>query len=368
MKQKAILLDITDKRDSKETQLARKEELEKLVETHGGAEVVEVFSKKTETDMKLFVRQGLRDEVIMKVRETGATVLVLGNILKPRQIFELSEILRPEGVEVWDRIDLILKIFGHHAESSESNLQIELAKIRHMGPRIFGMGDELAKQGAGKGSRGQGESNTEIMKRHLKRMILNIEAKLEKIEKTKALHRARRLRQHFKTLSLVGYTNAGKSAMMNTLTKKGVSVKDELFRTLDTRIGKIYLPNLHQELCISDTIGFINDLPPVVISAFKSTLSEAVHSDVLLHVVDVSDPRRHEKIKIVDDILEDLEISGKKQILVFNKTDNTDGKFGQARLKKKYYSRNPVFVSAHTKDGIDDLLKKIEEHFKEKTS
>lgn len=361
---KAILLDITDKRDSKDAQLARKLELEKLVETHGGAEVVEVFSKKTETDMRLFVRQGLRDEIIVKARETGAEVLVLGNILKPRQIFELSELLRPEGVEVWDRIDLILKIFGHHAESAESNLQIELAKIRHMGPRIFGMGDELAKQGSGKGSRGQGETNTEIMKRHLKRMQINIIEKLEKIEKTKALHRLRRQRQHFKTLSLVGYTNAGKSAMMNTLTKKGVSVKDELFRTLDTRIGKIYLPNLHQELCISDTIGFINDLPPVVISAFKSTLSEAVHSDVLLHVVDVSDPLRHEKIKIVDDILADLEISGKKQILVFNKTDNTSGKFGQARLKKKYYSRSPVFVSAHTKAGIDTLLTKIEQYFK----
>jgi GTP-binding protein HflX len=362
---KGILLDITDKRESRATQEARIDELTKLVQTHGKVAIAEVFSKKTETDMKLFLREGLRDEVILKCRETNAQVLVLGNILKPRQIFELSEVLRKEGVEVWDRVDLILKIFSHHAQSAEAKLQIELAKIRHMGPRIFGMGDELSRQGGGKGAKGQGETNTEVMKRHLHRERMNIEAKLEKIEKTKSLHRQRRSRQNFKTVSLVGYTNAGKSSLMNTLSKKGVAAEDALFKTLDTRIGKMYLPDLCQEICISDTIGFIDDLPPNLISAFHSTLSEAIESDIILHVVDVSDPRRHEKIRVVDQILEELEIGEdkKKQILVFNKTDIAGEKFGQARLKKKYYSRNPIFLSAKDKTGLNNLQKKIEQFF-----
>lgn len=360
---KAILLDITDKRESKETQESRISELQELTQTYGETSIDEIFSRKTDTDLKLFIRQGLRDEIIMKCREIGAEVLVMGNILKPRQIFELSEILRAEGVEVWDRVDLILKIFSKHAQSAEAKLQIELAKIRHMGPRIFGMGDELSRQGGGKGAKGQGETNTEVMKRHLKRERIQIERKLEKIEKTKTLHRARRSRQNFKTVSLVGYTNAGKSSLMNTLSKKGVAAEDALFKTLDTRIGKMYLPDLCQEICISDTIGFIDDLPPNLISAFRSTLSEAIESDILLHVVDVSDTRIHEKIEVVDAILEELGVSEKKQILVFNKRDKVSEKFGQARLKKKYYTRHPIFMSAHKKTGIDQLQKKIEQFF-----
>ncbi len=357
---KAILLDITEKRESKETQEARIQELQNLAETEGTTDIQEIFSRKTDTDLKLFIRQGLRDEIILKCRERQAEILIIGNILKPRQIFELSEILQKEGVEVWDRVDLILKIFSKHAQSAEAKLQIELAKIRHMGPRIFGMGDELSRQGGGKGAKGQGETNTEVMKRHLKRERLNIEEKLEKIEKTKKLHRERRIRQNFKAVSLVGYTNAGKSSLMNILSKKGVEAENTLFKTLDTRIGKIYLPNIHQEVCISDTIGFIDDLPPNLISAFSSTLSEAVESDILFHVVDVSDSRYHEKIKVVDTILQELGISKKKQILVCNKVDLAGKKFGKVQIKKQYAERNPVFISTETKEGIDQLQKKIE--------
>lgn len=359
---KAIVIDITEKRSAKGEREARMAELQSLVKTYGNIEVVASLSKKTKTDLKLYLREGLREEAMMECKKYGVDTIILGNILKPRQIYELSEYFKEEKVEIWDRIDLILKIFSQHAQSSEAKLQIKLAKLKHMGPRIFGLGgEELSKQGGGIGAKGQGESNTEIMKRHLRREKKHTIEKIEKLEKTQSLQRKNRKRRFGETVSLVGYTNAGKSSLMNTLSKKGVETEDALFKTLDTRIGKMFLPQLQKEIFLSDTIGFMGDLPPDLIDAFRSTLSEAVESDILLHVVDLSDPRRLEKMAVVDEILEQLDLSNKKQIIVFNKIDQAGERFGKARLRRKFKGKNFVFCSAHTKQGLDQLQWKIGE-------
>jgi len=355
--QKALLIDISPPQITSDEDLAeRKYELQSLVRTYGKFTISDIWIRKAEPNLKLFLRKGLLDEAINYCKEHKIDQIILGNILKPRQIWELSELLREQEVIVWDRVDCILQIFSLHAHSSEAKLQIRLAKIRHMGPRIFGMGDELSRQGGGGNTtRGQGETNTEIMKRHLRKEAQNIEKKLEKVRRTKSLHRQNRKRQGKETVALVGYTNSGKSTIMNRVSKKGVEVKDALFQTLDTRIGKMFLPKTYREIFISDTIGFISDLPPQLIAAFQSTLSESMHADLLLHVVDVSDNRWEEKIEIVDDILEQLKISDKEQILVFNKIDLASKRFGKIKITQKYADRNPIFISAYENINCDDL-------------
>ncbi|MEI7511069.1 MAG: GTPase HflX [Candidatus Peregrinibacteria bacterium] len=355
VKPNALLFDLTDSHTTPLDRAFRMEELASLVETLGSVSVVGKISRRAKIDLKTFVTSNTITELLVEAKEKEVKTIIFGNVMKPRQIYELSEIFRPAKIEVWDKIDLILKIFSLHAQSSEAKLQIELAKIRHMGPRIFGMGDELSRQGGGARGRGIGETNTEVMKRHLRREELSIVEKLKKAEDTKALQRERRKRDNFLTVALVGYTNAGKSFLMNRLSKKGVNVKDALFETLDTRIGKIYLPMVQKEVLVSDTIGFIADLPPHLISAFRSTLSESVHADILLHIVDVSDPRRTEKIKVVDEILSTLGIAEKPQILIFNKTDKAKKRFGKTVLAKEYKLRTPLFCSAQTGEGLEEI-------------
>jgi GTPase len=346
----------------------RMSELKSLVDTFGDANITGMIQKHNTLDYHTFLTKGSLDEVLQIAKERGADLLILGNILKPRQIFELSELLRKEKIQVWDRIDLILNIFSLHAKSAEAKLQIDLAKIRHMGPRIYGMGSELSQQGAGIGTRGIGETNTEIMRRHLQKDEERILKNLEKISKVREGQRLRRKKYGFQNVAIIGYTNAGKSTLMNALTRKGVLIEDALFATLDTRIGKLFFPALQENILFSDTIGFIADLPPSLIAAFRSTLSEAIHADLLLHVVDVDDPRREEKIQIVDQIITDLKIENIPQILVFNKIDSAKKRFGKIALSKKYLSRTPVFLSAQDKNGLDELKEKIEKSIKKNTS
>lgn len=226
-------------------------------------------------------------------------------------------------------MDLILKIFERHAVSTEARLQIELASIKHMGPRIFGMGMELSRQGGGTGGaggragRGIGETNTERMKRHLKEHEFRLRKKLEEYKNVRSLHRQGRLRKGLNTVGIVGYTNAGKSSLMQRLTGKDAYVADKLFATLGTQVGKMYLATEDgrgKEILINDTIGFIRDLPPELIDAFSSTLEDSIHAQVLIHLIDASDPLVVEKIQIVDEILEQIGADQKK-LYVFNKMD-----------------------------------------------
>ena len=337
-------------------------ELTSLLKTFGGILVVKMIQRRQTPDYKTYVGTGKVDELIEIARTEKAELLVVNNLMKPGQVYNLQERFRKakSTAAVWDRVDLILKIFDKHATTAEAKLQIKLAALKHMGPRIYGMGFEMMQQKGGTSTRGgQGETNTELMKRHVFKEEQHVRKELEKVATSRAGHRARRERLGFKTVSVVGYTNAGKSSLTNALTQKGAHVADALFATLDTRVGKIWYPDESgsgkgRELLVSDTIGFIQDLPPELIDAFRSTLDETVDADLLLHVIDVSDKDFVEKIAEVEGILSQLNVGHIPQIYVFNKTDKAK-RFSKAALTKTYKAFTPAFVSAVTGDGIKEL-------------
>ncbi|MEK7085910.1 MAG: GTPase HflX [Patescibacteria group bacterium] len=409
-KLKAILIDVVTPEISKEEAMKRLMELENLVNTYGGIVVVKAIQKRGIPDYETYIGKGKVQEIFQLAQEKEAQILVINNILKPKQIFNLDESLRKANMKTWDRIDLILKIFDKHAKTTEAKLQIELASIRHIGPRIYGMGIELSQQTGAVGLRsGQGETNIELMKRHLKKQELNIIEKLKHYELINQGHRDRRRRQNFKTVAIVGYTNAGKSSLLNALTGKDVYIADELFATLDTRVGKLYIQPAQKpeeqykyvpgkEVMISDTIGFIQNLPPELIQAFKSTLAETIESDLILHIIDINDPDLHQKTEVVEEILDQLGLHDKPKLYVFNKVDLlahrivfeekeikressilkagaytahllgwTDNKKHKAAakkvvsLKRKYKEFSPLFVSAAEKINMDKLIKAIDE-------
>lgn len=352
---RAILLDVIPPRMDKEVAARRLMELESLTKTYGGVIVVSVVQKRSLPDYKTYVGSGKLDELIELAKKEKAEILIINNLLKPKQMFTVGEKLRPHKMMVWDRIDLILKIFQKHAQTAEAKLQIKLAAIHHMGPRIFGMGMEMMQQAGGTGTRGgQGETNTEIMKRHLFDQERRIKKDLEAAARSRKVHRERRDRLGMKTVSIVGYTNAGKSSLLNALTKKGAYVADALFATLDTRVSKLWLPQTETEILLSDTIGFIQDLPPDLVSAFRSTLDETVDADILLHVIDIGDPFMAEKIDEVEAILKSLGVDKTPTIYVFNKMDTIKNR-SHDWLVERFADKTPVFVSAATGQGLEDL-------------
>ncbi len=373
---KTIIIDIAPPWLSEAELDHRMDELESLVSTYGGVTIVKRVQKRTSPDYRTFIGSGKLDEIIAEWWELWAELLIIWNIMKPAQVWNVNEHIRKSKskMQAWDRIDLILKIFALHAVSPESKLQIELAAIKHMWPRIYGMGMELSRQwGGSKNAKWQGETNTEIMKRHLKEKEFIILKKLESYGRTRALQRESRKRKWFVTVGIVGYTNAWKSSLFNTLTKKWVLAEDKLFATLGTSVWKVWI-NLHEEntdsstykaewfeLLINDTIGFIRDLPPELISAFTSTLEDSVESDLLLHVIDSNDEWIDEKISIVDATLESIEAT-QPRLYIFNKIDGLDKKKRKV-LEKKYRELSPVFVSAMTAEGIDVLKERLKDHF-----
>ena len=335
--------------------------MENLVRTFGGLVIVKTLQKRQIPDYKTFIGKGKIEELETECKSKGIDLIIFNNNLKALQLFNMEEIFRKHKVKVWDRIDLILKIFEKHAVTEESRLQIELAALRHMGPRIFGMGMQLSRQAGGIGTRGVGETNIEIMKRHLRTLESKINEKLKTINKKHSLHRDSRTRKNLKTVAIVGYTNAGKSQLLNALTKKGVKVKDALFATLDTRIGDLYLPKSRKICLVSDTIGFLQNLPPNLIDSFKSTLDQTIHADLLLHVIDYKDPLRDKKIMIVDEILKDLGVENTPEILVCNKIDIC-WKLEEREFKKKHGENTVVFISALKRINLDKLVDAIEKN------
>ncbi len=364
---RVFLVDIITKDVSPELQEDRMRELENLVETYGGLVVLKKFQKKDQPDYKTFIGKGKLEEIIEDMRRLNANILIVGNVLKPSQIYHLNELLRPINAEARDRMDIILKIFGKHAESMESRLQIELTAIRHMGPRIYGMGLELSKQGGNSGwgkwaMRGIGETNTEIMKRHLKEKVRKIEKELEQYGRMRKLHREGRLRKGMPTIGIVGYTNTGKSSLLNVMTKKNILAENKLFATLGTHVGKLYImknPETGEgkEVLLNDTIWFIRDLPPKLIKAFSSTLEDSIESQLLLHIIDASDPFIDEKIEIVNHILDNIGAK-QKRIMVFNKIDMLD-KHQLEEIKKHFPQEENVWISVKNSIGLNELKKVI---------
>ncbi len=358
-KQKAFLIDLVSPRTSKEQALGRLEELEELVNTFGGLVIVKQWQKRFSPHAKTYLGTGKVEQLGQEAKELGATIVIINAQLKPRQIYEINEELRPHGIVAWDRVDLILKIFAKHAKTTEARLEIELASIHHMGPRIFGMGMELSRQGGGIGGVGVGETNTERMKRHLKEKQRRLKEKLEQYERGRNLQREGRRRKNLKSVALVGYTNAGKTSLLNALTGSKEYVADALFATLDTRIGQLFLPTKRESALVSDTIGFIKELPPELIKAFTSTLSETIEADLLLHVIDGADQNVLDHIDVVDDILSRINANKIPQILVVNKIDKMSERV-KARLSKVLEEKKVVWISVKDRLGLDELISEIE--------
>lgn len=359
---KAILVDCVPLEMTQDEAKFRLEEAESLIKTYGGVVLLKTYQKKIAPVYKTYIGAGKLEELKNEGLRLGANILIINNELKPMQTYNLSEMLRKYNIQVWDRIDLILKIFQKHAETKEAQLEIELASLRHMGPRIYGMGMQLSRQGGGIGGRGIGETNIEIMKRHIAEHIRKIERDLKKAQANRELHRAARRRKNFLTVGIVGYTNVGKSSLLNALTGKGAYAANELFATLDTRVAKLYLPESQQQVLLTDTIGFIQDLPPDLIKSFQSTLDETIEADLLLHVIDLNDQRWEYKISIVNEVLGNLGAIHKPIIYVFNKIDLLPPDYDFAPVKEKYSRFHPCFTSTTTHQGLDQLKKTIQEN------
>jgi len=335
-------------------------ELWNLAQSMGDAMVVDLIIQKGPAFSATYIGPGKAREVAEYLTHNNIDVVTLNGILTPNQKFNLTKMywdINPK-IEVWDRVDLILAIFSRHAHTTEAKLQIEVARMRHMGPSIFGMGMILSRQAGGIGTRGIGETNTELMKRHWKREIKRVTDAIEKLTDNRRRQIENRKNMGLQTISIVGYTNAGKTTLFNLLTHKKNLVENALFATLDSAVGKIYIPELSRTVVVSDTIGFIKDLPPELIEAFNSTLLESVTADVVLHVVDASDKDIFEKIDVVEEILESLTIPEEKVILVFNKIDAVPS-LDRQKIIERVAPYPYVFLSAETGEGVNELLSTI---------
>lgn len=345
---------------NKEKMLANFEELQSLVHTYGGVVYAATTQNSTRADNATFIGSGKAQEVADTIATEKIDIVVINATIKPGQIYTLKKIFERSNpkITVWDRVDLILQIFSKHAQTAEAKLQIKLAIMRHMGPRIYGMGMELSQQAGGIGTRGIGETNTEIMRRHFRGEIRNVNKQLLKVTRTKQQQITQRKNHGIQTVSIIGYTNAGKSTLFNKLTGGKNLVDDALFVTLGSNVSKIYLSGIKKEVFVTDTIGFIQNLPHQLIEAFKSTLMETTQADLLLHVIDASDPWMHDKIKVVEGILKELNVDIKNQIYVFNKMDKAK-ELNRTDLSNWYSAFHPQFIVAKTGEGCDKLIEEI---------
>lgn len=345
----------------KEKMISNFEELESLVTTYGGRVYAATTQNSTRADSATFIGSGKAQEVADTIAAEKIDIVVINATIKPGQIYTLKKIFERSNpnITVWDRVDLILQIFAKHAQTAEAKLQIKLAIMRHMGPRIYGMGMELSQQAGGIGTRGIGETNTEIMRRHFRMEIRNVNKQLQKIIQTKQQQITHRKSHGLQTISIIGYTNSGKSTLFNKLTGGKNMVDNALFVTLASNVSKIYLSTVKKEVFVTDTIGFIQNLPHQLIEAFKSTLMETTQADLLLHVIDASDPWMHDRIKVVEGILRELKVDTKNQIYVFNKMDKAK-ELNRTDLSNWYSLFHPQFIVAKTGEGCNKLINEIQ--------
>lgn len=322
------------------------DELEELAETAGAEVVGRMSQKRDKPDSGTFLGNGRLEELGDFCKNNEVDLVIADSELAPAQ---LRNIEKATDVRVIDRTTLILDIFAERARSNEGKLQVELAQLRYSLPRLMGQGTKLSRLGGGIGTRGPGETKLESDRRHIRRRIKALEDEFDALEKRRSLARARREKDGVETVVIVGYTNAGKSTLMNTLTEAGVLAQDKLFATLDPTSRALVLPDGRRVMLI-DTVGFIRRLPHHLVEAFKSTLEEAVCAKVILNVCDASDPECAEHLKVTNDLLEELGCSGKPIIPVFNKCDLPQADEAAMRLP------GAVNISALEGKGLDELL------------
>lgn len=354
-----MLIGLSNPFKSKEDMFANFEEVESLVKTFGGTVYAAIVQNKTRGSLDTLIGPGKVEEARKEIAEKKIDIVVVNDTIKPGQTHNLLlnfQKVNPK-ILVWDRVSLILEIFSKHARTSEAKLQIRFAKMKQMGPRIYGMGMEMSNQAAGIGARGVGETNTELMLRHWQSEKKKIQEELTVISKRKKDQINHRRKSGLFTISLVGYTNAGKTTLFNRLTGLNDLVANALFATLDSTVNKFYLRGLDDEVYLSDTIGFIKDLPPQLIDAFKSTLLETVNADLVLHVIDSADPRMEEKIITVEEIFGEIGIKKENVMYVFNKVENNN--LDKEKISDEFKEFTPAFISAKTGYGIFNFLNLI---------
>ena len=324
------------------------EELADLLETAGGVCVGTVFQNKDAPDPRTFIGEGKAAEVKELVGAMGADMVVVDNPLSPSQQRVLSEEL---GVQVLDRAALILDIFAQRARTREGRLQVELAQYQYLLPRLLGMWTHLERQEGAIGTRGPGETQLETDRRHIRRKIQKLREELEQVRRVRATQRERRIKNEVPVVAIVGYTNAGKSTLLNRLTGADIPANNRLFDTLDTTTRTLEISDTCTVL-LSDTVGFIRKLPHHLVEAFKATLEELSYADLLLHVIDASNPLWREQAAVVEQLIVELGAEQTPRIDVFNKCDKFTGDILP-------HGADIVSISAKTGQGLDELLKKI---------
>lgn len=335
------------------------EELVRLCETAGAQVVAEIIQKRTKPDPAYYIGKGKAEELAGLVIEKEANLVVVDEELSPSQTRNLEEVL---DVRVIDRTALILDIFARRARTREGKLQVELAQLNYLLPRLTGRGKILSRLAGGIGTRGPGETKLEVDRRVIRKRISDLNKEIESIKKQRALQRRAREKVPYPVVSLVGYTNAGKSTLLNALTDSYVFTEDKLFATLDPTTRKIVIPG-NQTILLTDTVGFIQKLPPHLVAAFRATLEEVQEADLLLHVVDFSHPDMEVQMMAVHEVMEDLGVTEKPIIFVFNKIDLINDPIALKRLKINY--PESVAVSAKKGLNLEVLLEKIASMLKE---
>ena len=329
-------------------------ELAALVDTAGRQAVGTILQSRDKPEHHRFIGEGKVEEVKRMVENSDATMVIFDNDLSPSQIRVLTELC---GVQVLDRSGLILDIFAQRAKTKEGCLQVELAQYQYLLPRLVGMWTHLERQAgtSGKGpigSKGPGETQLETDRRHIHRKIDKLKAELEEVRRVRGTQRQRRMKNEIPVVAIVGYTNAGKSTLLNAITGAGIPANDRLFDTLDTTTRLLTVSDT-LDVVISDTVGFIRKLPHQLVEAFKATLEELEYADLLLHVIDVSNPEWREQARIVDELIRELGAEGIPCIRVYNKCD-------AAFTAQQEREKDAVYISAKTGEGIPALLEAVD--------
>ena len=351
VEEKVILVGVsTDDHDDTQKSL---DELEELVATAGAVAVGRVVQNLDQIHPGTYVGKGKLEEIKELLWETGATGIICDDELSPIQLGNMEDAL---DTKVMDRTLIILDIFAGRASTNEGKIQVELAQLKYRQSRLTGLGKSLSRLGGGIGTRGPGEKKLEMDRRLIKNRIAQLNRELKDVKRHREVTREQRSKNKVPVIAIVGYTNAGKSTLLNHLTGAGVLEEDKLFATLDPTTRNLKLPS-KQEVLITDTVGFIRKLPHHLIDAFRSTLEEAKYADIILHVVDASNPQVDEQMYIVYETLANLEVKNKPIITAFNKQDKVEGN----PILRDFKADHIVRISAKTGAGLDELQAVIED-------
>ena len=328
------------------------DELEELVKTAGGVVAGRLIQNREKIHPGTYLGKGKIDELRELIWETDATGIVCDDELSPAQLKNLEDALE---TKVMDRTMVILDIFARHATTREGKLQVELAQLKYRAVRLVGLRNSLSRLGGGIGTRGPGETKLEIDRRRIHDRISQLKSELEQVQRHREISRQQRERSHTLRAAIVGYTNAGKSTLLNRLTNAGILAEDKLFATLDPTTRNFRLPD-GQEILLTDTVGFIRKLPHHLVEAFKSTLEEAKYCDLILHVVDSSNPQMDVQMYVVYDTLKQLGVEDKEYITLFNKIDRVEGN----PVLRDLQADHQLKISAKTGEGLDQLTELLE--------